>query len=147
LLVATSALGSLLSLVVPPSIIGLMGVLPIAIGIKKLLEVRKKKNEVSKQVLQSSSMSFLSVAAVTFANGGENIGVYTPLFAINNSKSEIIVLSAVFMVMTAVWCAFAYFVVNHPLVASQIRRIGRIILPFILVGLGIFILADAFLIF
>jgi cadmium resistance protein CadD (predicted permease) len=148
LLVAISAVGSLLSLVVPPSIIGLLGVLPIAIGIKKLLEVRKKKkNGVSKQSLQSSSsMAFLSVAAVTFANGGDNIGVYTPLFAIHNSKSEIIALSAVFMVMTAVWCPSAYFFVNHPLVASQIRRIGHIILPFILVGLGIFILAEAFLI-
>ena len=55
LLVAISAVGSLLSLVVPPTIIGLMGVLPIAIGVKKLVEVRKKKkNEVSKQDLQSS---------------------------------------------------------------------------------------------
>jgi cadmium resistance protein CadD (predicted permease) len=120
--------------------------LPIAIGIKKLLEVHKKKNEVSKQALQSSDMSFLTVAAVTFANGDDNIGVYTPLFATNNSRSEIIALSAVFMAMTAVWCATAYFLVNHPLVASRIRRIGHIILPFILVGLGIFILAEAFLV-
>jgi cadmium resistance protein CadD (predicted permease) len=146
LLVAISAIGSLLSLVIPPTIIGLMGMLPIAIGIKKLLEVHKKKNEVSKQALQSSDMSFLTVAAVTFTNGGDNIGVYTPLFATNNSRSEIIALSAVFMAMTAVWCATAYFLVNHPLVASRIRRIGHIILPFILVGLGIFILAEAFLV-
>jgi cadmium resistance protein CadD (predicted permease) len=146
LLVAISTVGSLLSLVVPSSIIGLMGVLPIAIGIKKLLEVRKKKNEVSKQVLQSSYMSFFAVATVTFANGGDNIGVYTPLFATNRGVSEIITLSAVFMAMTAVWCASAYFLVNHPLVDSRIRRIGHIILPFILMGLGVFILAEAFLI-
>jgi cadmium resistance protein CadD (predicted permease) len=152
LLVAISAVGSLLSLVVPSNIIGLMGVLPIALGIKKLIEVRreKKKNEVPKQALQSasysSSLSFLSVAAVTFANGGDNIGVYTPLFATNSGISEIITVSAVFMAMTAVWCASAYFLVNHPLVASRIRRIGHIILPFILIGLGVFILAEAFLI-
>jgi cadmium resistance protein CadD (predicted permease) len=152
LLVPISAVGSLLSVVVPPTIIWLMGVLPIAIGIKKLLEVRreKKKNEVPKQSLQSasysSSLSFLSVAAVTFANGGDNIGVYTPLFATNSGISEIITLSTVFMAMTAIWCASAYFLVNHPLVASRIRRIGHMILPFILIGLGIFILAEAFLI-
>lgn len=65
MLVAISAVGSLLSMVVPPTIIGLMGVLPIAIGVKKLVEVRKKKkNEVSKQDLQSSYMSFLSVAVL-----------------------------------------------------------------------------------
>jgi cadmium resistance protein CadD (predicted permease) len=147
LLVAISAIASLLSLVVPPIFIGLMGVLPIAIGIKKLLELRKKKNEVSKQALESSSssISFITVAAVTFANGGDNIGVYTPLFATNNSSTDIIALSTVFMIMTALWCTSAYFLVNHPLVASQIQRIGHIVLPFIFVGLGIFILAEAFL--
>jgi cadmium resistance protein CadD (predicted permease) len=147
LLVAISAVGSLISLVVPPTIIGLMGVLPIAIGIKKLLEVRKKeKDEVSKKALQSSYMSFFAVAAITFANGGDNIGVYTPLFATNSGISEIVTLSAVFMTMMAVWCASAYFLVNHPLIASRIRQIGHIILPFILIGLGVFILAEAFLI-
>jgi cadmium resistance protein CadD (predicted permease) len=125
-------------LVVPPTIIGLMGLLPIAIGVKK------NKNEVSKQALQSSYMSFLSVAVVTFANGGDNIGVYTPLFATNSGISEIITLSVIFMAMTAVWCASAYFLVCHPLVASRIRRVGHIILPFILIGLGIFILGEAF---
>jgi cadmium resistance protein CadD (predicted permease) len=147
LLVVISAIGSLLSLVVPPTIIGLTGVLPIAIGIKKLLELRKKKkNEVSKKDLQSSYMSFFAVASVTFANGGDNIGVYTPLFATNSGISEIITLSAVFMAMTSVWCASAYFLVNHPLVASRIRWIGHIILPFVLIGLGVFILAEAFLV-
>jgi cadmium resistance protein CadD (predicted permease) len=42
LLIAISALGSLIALVVPTYIIGLMGVIPIAIGIKNLVETRKK---------------------------------------------------------------------------------------------------------
>jgi cadmium resistance protein CadD (predicted permease) len=35
--------------------------------------------------------------------------------------------------------------VNHPLVASRIRHIGNIILPFVLIGLGIYILTESFL--
>ena len=86
----------------------------------------------------------MSVAAITFSNGGDNIGVYTPLFAKYNSINEIIILTAIFMVMTAVWCLAAYYLVNHPLIASKIRRMGHIVLPFVMIGLGIYILAGSF---
>lgn len=168
-LIAISALGSLLTLVVPSYIIGLMGLLPIAIGIKELLEIQNKnrlrekevqeeqeEEEISKlKSLQQSKMrgayyyhryfSFLSVAAVTISNGGDNIGIYTPLFARYHSYSEVITLVSVFMAMTAIWCVMGYYLVKHPLLEKRMRRFGRVVLPFVLIGLGIFILSDAFL--
>ena len=148
LLIAISGIGSLIAFVVPTYVIGLMGIVPIAIGIKHLVEVRRKDNP-SRQVVQDkknkSYLSFLSVAAVTFSNGGDNIGVYIPLFSKYNTISEIIALTTVFIAMTAVWCIAAYYFVNHPLVASRIRHTGNIILPFVLIGLGIYILTDSFL--
>jgi cadmium resistance protein CadD (predicted permease) len=91
-----------------------------------------------------SYLSFLTVTAVTFSNGGDNIGVYTPMFAKYNSIAEITILVTIFMVMTGVWCIAAYYLVNHPLIASKIRRIGHFVLPFILIGLGIYILVGSF---
>lgn len=149
LLIAISALGSLIALVVPTYIIGLMGMIPIAIGIRKLVEIRKKDKSPSRQVVQDkknkSSLSFLSVAAVTFSNGGDNIGVYVPLFSKYNSVSQITTLTVVFIAMTAVWCIASYYFVNHPLVASRIRHVGNIVLPFVLIGLGTYILSESFL--
>ena len=149
LLIIISALGSLISLVVPTYVIGLMGIVPIAIGIKKLIEIRRKDNFLSRQAIREkrnrSYLSFLSVAAVTFSNGGDNIGVYVPLFSNYNTVSQITAFTTVFLAMTAVWCIAAYYFVNHPSVASQIRRIGKIILPFVLIGLGIYILIESFL--
>lgn len=150
LLIAISALGSLISLVVPTYIIGLMGIIPIIIGIKNLVEIRKKNKLPSRQVVQNkkknrSYFSFLSVAAITFSNGGDNIGVYVPLFSKYNTVSQITMLTAVFIAMTAVWCTSSYYFMNHPLVASKIRHIGSIILPFVLIGLGIYILTESFL--
>ena len=148
LLIAISGIGSLIAFVVPTYVIGLMGIVPIAIGIKHLVEVRRKDNP-SRQVVQDkmnkSYLSFLSVAAVTFSNGGDNIGVYIPLFSKYNTISEIFALTTVFIAMTAVWCIAAYYFVNHPLIASRIRHTGNIILPFVLIGLGIYILTDSFL--
>lgn len=150
LLIAISALGSLISLVVPTYIIGLMGIIPIVIGIKNLVEIRKKDKSPSRQEVQNkkknrSYFSFLSVAAITFSNGGDNIGVYVPLFSKYNTVSQITTLTAVFIAMTAVWCISSYYFMNHPLVASKIRHIGSIILPFVLIGLGIYILTESFL--
>jgi cadmium resistance protein CadD (predicted permease) len=147
LLVAISALGSFISLAVPTYIIALLGIVPIVIGVKKLIMFRKKNESNSKQAVQNKkkdNLVFAAIAAMTFSNGGDNIGVYTPLFAKYNSVSQITALVTIFMAMTAVWCIAAYYLVNHPLVASKIRRIGHIILPFVLIGLGIYILTESF---
>ncbi len=149
LLIAISIVGSLISLVVPTHVIGLMGIVPIIIGIKNLIEIRRKNNSSAGQLVKNkrnrSYLSFLSVTAVTFTNGGDNIGVYVPLFSKYNMEAQISGLIVVFMIMTAIWCMVAYYFVNHPLIASQIRRIGNIVLPFVLIGLGIFILAESFI--
>lgn len=87
------------------------------------------------------------MTGVTVAKGGDNIGVYVPLFAKSNTLSEVTMLVAIFLAVTAVWCTFAYYLVNHRLVANRLSHIGHIILPFVLIGLGIYILADAFFIF
>lgn len=147
ILVAVSILGSLIALVIPTYIIGLLGIVPIGIGIKNLIEIRKKDKSTSIQNAQenNSYLAFLTIAAVTISNGGDNIGVYVPLFSKYNTISQITVLTSVFIAMTALWCITAYYLVNHPLLASRIRRIGHIVLPFVLIGLGIYILTDSFL--
>ena len=88
--------------------------------------------------------AFLSVAAVTFSNRGDNIGVYVPLFATYNSPVSITLLVTGFLAMTAVWCVLGYYLVNHPFLATRIRRYGDIVLPFVLIGLGVYILLNGF---
>jgi cadmium resistance protein CadD (predicted permease) len=163
-LIAVSLLGSLIALVVPRNLIGLIGLFPIAIGIKELLELHKKSNdydnnnkydeeeekneELAKQHLQRSKkiayLPFLTVAAVTFS-GGEEIGIYTSLFATNNELIHIITLVSVVMVLTGFWCGLANYFVNHSFLADCFRHIAARLLPFILIGLGIYILAEVFL--
>jgi cadmium resistance protein CadD (predicted permease) len=147
-LVGISIIGSLIALVIPTYIIGLLGIVPIAIGIKELID-RKKDETPSMQTVtrkNKSYLAFLTVAAVTISNGGDNIGVYVPLFSKYSTASQITMVAAIFIAMTAVWCIIAYYLVNHPLLASRIRHFGSIIMPFALFGLGIYILIDSFVI-
>jgi cadmium resistance protein CadD (predicted permease) len=147
ILVFVSALGSLLALVVPSYVVGLLGVIPIAIGVMKIIQLKEEKNsqgqEQEVQVNKLSYLSFLSVAGITISNGGDNIGVYTPLFAKYHSPPEVTLLILVFMLMTAFWCAIGYYLVKHPLIAVPIRKNAHIILPFVLIGLGIYIIISS----
>lgn len=147
-LIAISAVGSILAFIIPLYVIGLMGLVPISIGIIRLIHM-KNREIVPERLTDSkknSYLSFLTVAAVTFSNGGDNIGVYTPLFAKYNGFLEVTIIGIIFMAMTGLWCIIGYYLVNHPHVAGHIRKTGHIILPFVLIGLGIYILVDSFMI-
>ena len=144
-------------LVIQREWIGLLGLLPIAIGIQQLI-YRKEENitvqTVSSDFSQSTStnpvLSFIlsvlhpqtyKVAAVTVANGGDNISIYIPLFAGHDLASLGVILS-IFFVMVGVWCAIAYFLSRQPTIAYILSRYGKAVVPFVLIGLGLFIIYE-----
>jgi cadmium resistance protein CadD (predicted permease) len=148
-LMGVSLVGSLITLIIPRNIIGLIGLFPIALGIKELLELDNKGDEEDEKLTKklrpkNIQLPFLTVAAVTFS-GSEEIGVYTTLFATNNEVEAIITLVSVTMVITAFWCFMANYLVKHSLLADIFRSIGSRVLPYVLIGFGLYILAEAFL--
>ena len=137
-LVALSVLGSLGVLIVPEEWVGLLGLVPIFLGIRALMQLREESEEDRKPI---ESSGIWGVATVTFANGGDNIGIYVPLFAsVGYASMGIIIL--VFFALVAAWCYVGYKVGGHPTVAEKIDRYGHIIVPFVLIGLGIYILLE-----
>lgn len=138
-LVAISLIGFFARMVVSPAWTGLLGLLPIGIGVRSLL--RRDRGEEEKPGVKGAA-GVLSVAAVTFANGGDNIGVYTPLFAASELASLLVML-AVFFVMLAVWCAAGVFIGGHPGVKKTLDRYGHLIVPFVLIGLGVYIILES----
>jgi cadmium resistance protein CadD (predicted permease) len=153
LLLGVSLAGSLIALVIPHNLLGLVGLFPIAIGIKELLDLRKTENEGDDvKIVNRLSKSrwriylpFLVVATVTFS-GGEEIGIYTSIFVTYNSLSEVTTIVAVVMALTGVWCWIAAYLVNRSFIAAELRRVADRVLPFVLIGLGTYILIEAFLI-
>lgn len=141
ILVGISAVGALVSLVIPAAYIGLLGVLPIAIGIKHWLECAEDGEGEATQPRPGPG-NVLAIAAVTVANGGDNIAVYTPVFATRDGLQSLVIV-LVFVVMIAVWVVIAHWLVNHPTIGAPIRRYGRIATPLILIGLGVLIIVES----
>ncbi|NTG50197.1 quaternary ammonium transporter [Agrobacterium rhizogenes] len=145
-LCGVSLLASMISLVIPAGYIGLLGLAPIFLGLKKLWEWRKG-SEIDDYPEDHGGASLghgkiAAVAMVTIANGGDNISIYTPLFA-TRTMGEIAVIAVVFTVLTALWLSAAHFLINHPRIGAPIRRYGHRVVPFVLVALGMLILYEA----
>ena len=79
---------------------------------------------------------------IVSANGGDNIGIYTPLFA-SSSLARLLVMLGVFYMLLGVWCYIGHVITRHPLVAHVLARYSHIIVPFVLIGLGIYILIES----
>ncbi|RKF52414.1 quaternary ammonium transporter [Bacillus wiedmannii] len=131
-----SIIGSLSSFFIPISWIGLLGFVPIYMGVKGLLLLRSYKNN---EVIDNASGSIFKVASITLANGADNISIYIPMFASQNLNSNIVTL-VIFFCMIAIWCFISYKLLRAPILAKVLEKNCHIIVPIVLIGLGIFIL-------
>nr|NLR88958.1 quaternary ammonium transporter [Rhizobium sp. P28RR-XV] len=141
-----STIASLLVLVIPVAYVGLLGLAPIYFGLRRLWEVwngaETENDAEDHQKASAGHSNIAAIALVTIANGGDNISIYTPLFA-TRSAHEILTIGCIFAVLTAVWLGAAHSLVNHPKLGAPIRRHGRRVVPFVLIALGILILYEA----
>jgi cadmium resistance transport/sequestration family protein len=150
-LVVASLSGFLGSLIVPQQWIGLLGLVPIAFGISRLLNPDSDSDEEVEAETQPSDRSIFasflspqaySVAAVTIANGSDNIGIYVPLFA-NSTLESLLVILGVFFLLVGVWCYAAYKLTHNGAIAHLLSRYGNSLVPFVLMGLGVFIVLES----
>ena len=82
-----------------------------------------------------------AVAFVTFANGGDNIGVYVPVFATAGLGGMAAYLT-VFLVLVAIWCLAGRYLATRQVVAKILARWGHIVLPAVLIAIGLLILIE-----
>lgn len=144
-LVGASLAAAMLALIVPLQYIGWLGLIPIALGVKKLYDHWRSVDEDDSAGHGAASSAFrrvMSVAAVTVANGGDNIGVYTPVFAVH-SAAEICAVLVVFAVMTGIWCGIAHWMVNHRTLGAPIRRYAQALMPLVLIAIGVWVIYEA----
>jgi cadmium resistance protein CadD (predicted permease) len=145
ILFAVSIVGSWVSLLVPRAFIGLLGLIPITMGLKSAAELRMSAGSgepVSNQRSAAGPTNIAAVIAMTVANGGDNVSVYIPLFALR-SGPDIAVMGVVFGIMTALWLNLAYWLTRHRMIGVPVRRYMRLLMPFVFVALGVFILYQA----
>jgi cadmium resistance protein CadD (predicted permease) len=142
ILAGGSAFFSLLLTRIPTRYIGLLGCIPIALGIKNLV-ARHAGNETTRPETASADMIrslFMLSTILVIGDGGDNIGVYVPLFATMPRYEKIITLIC-YALLDLIWIRLQVMTASIPALQKRIDRIAPWIVPPLYIILGISILA------
>lgn len=132
-IVFLSVLGVWVAISIPQQWIRALGLLPIAIAVKQILQTHKKSGGD-----QLSDIGVMSIAIVTFSSGADNIAVYVPFFVI--SRGYLWLILAAYAVLVAVWCFAGRSVGTHPVVMKNVERVGHWVVPIVLILLGVYVI-------
>ncbi|GIM95228.1 cadmium resistance transporter [Paractinoplanes toevensis] len=140
-IVAVAGAAAFGATLLPERFIPYLGLLPLILGIKAAVQAWRHRDDHEEEESRNGAPRILEVATVTFANGGDNIGVYVPVFA-TAGAGGMTVYVAVFLVLVALWVAAGRYFATRPLIARALGRWGHVLLPVVLIGIGLLILIE-----
>ena len=125
-------------------ILGLLGFIPIYLGLKVAIYDDCEGEKKAKAELDKNGLSQLTktVALVTIAScGADNIGLFVPYFTTLNGL-ELIVTLITFIILIFILVFTAQKLANIPGVGEVIEKFSRWIMAIIYIGLGLFIIIE-----
>lgn len=150
-ILTASILGALGADLLPASVVPYLGLLPLTLGVRAGWRLwRGRRSGIGSEGVHEADgqdgqpdagASPFYVAAITLANGGDNVGVYVPVFA-TTGTGELLTYVLIFLIGVAVWCAAGHFFATRPVVARALAAWGDILLPIVLIAIGLAILIE-----
>ncbi|MHC3756358.1 CadD family cadmium resistance transporter [Streptococcus suis] len=124
-------------------ILGLLGLIPIFLGLKVLLLGDSDGEAIAKDGLRKDNKNLIFlVAMITFAScGADNIGVFVPYFTTLNLANLIVALLT-FLVMIYLLVFSAQKLAQVPSVGEALEKYSRWFISVVYLGLGIYILIE-----
>ena len=124
-------------------ILGLLGLIPIFLGLKVLLLGDSDGEAIAKDGLRKDNKNLIFlVAMITFAScGADNIGVFVPYFTTLNLANLIVTLLT-FLVMIYLLVFSAQKLAQVPSVGEILEKYSRWFIASVYLGLGIYILIE-----
>ena len=124
-------------------ILGLLGLIPIFLGLKVLLLGDSDGEAIAKEGLRKDNKNLIFlVAMITFAScGADNIGVFVPYFTTLNLANLIVALLT-FLVMIYLLVFSAQKLAQVPSVGETLEKYSRWFIAVVYLGLGMYILIE-----
>ena len=124
-------------------ILGLLGLIPIFLGLKVLLLGDSDGEAIAKDGLRKDNKNLIFlVAMITFAScGADNIGVFVPYF-ITLNLANLIVALLTFLVMIYLLVFSAQKLAQVSSVGETLEKYSRWFIAVVYLGLGIYILIE-----
>ena len=124
-------------------ILGLLGLIPIFLGLKVLLLGDSDGEAIAKDGLRKDNKNLIFlVAMITFAScGADNIGIFVPYF-ITLNLANLIVTLLTFLVMIYLLVFSAQKLAQVPSVGETLEKYSRWFIAVVYLGLGMYILIE-----
>ena len=124
-------------------ILGLLGLIPIFLGLKVLFLGDSDGETIAKEGLRKDNKNLIFlVAMITFAScGADNIGIFVPYF-ITLNLADLIVALLTFLVMIYLLVFSAQKLAQVPSVGETLEKYSRWFIAVVYLGLGIYILIE-----
>ena len=124
-------------------ILGLLGLIPIFLGLKVLFLGDSDGEAIAKEGLRKDNKNLIFlVAMITFAScGADNIGIFVPYF-ITLNLADLIVALLTFLVMIYLLVFSAQKLAQLPSVGETLGKYSRWFIAVVYLGLGIYILIE-----
>jgi cadmium resistance protein CadD (predicted permease) len=158
-LVAVAAAAAALLFEFSAAVVGLLGLVPLAIGLRGLIGLRSGHANSRNEFASASSggtgvrapgriaqravgRGLIAAALVTIAAGGDNLAVYIPLFRVGGGTrvaavAGVFVLGEVAVTLLVLWAG------RHPRARSVMDRAGSVAVPVLLCIIGILVMVQA----
>jgi len=140
IIIIISLIGFGIAFVIPSQPIGFLGLLPVLLGVWKILGLLLPKEETIEDGKEGVKgwRSVMVVATVTIMNGGDNIGTYIPLFS-QVKGAEIAIYIITYYILLGLWCLVAFLIMKQKHILKVAEKYANKVVPFLYIGLGIFI--------
>lgn len=126
---------------VPTRAIGLLGLVPLGLGIRGLMALRHAERRLG-TTRRAFGSGVTAAALITIGAGGDNLVVYIPLFRVAGVTS-IVATVLVFIVSELLLTIFIMSAGRHPRARVVVTRIGVLATPILYCVIGVLVLFRA----
>jgi cadmium resistance protein CadD (predicted permease) len=140
-----SAIGAVIGANLDPGLIGYMGLAPLLMGVYLLYKIFRgdKPGHASKDDSSPGGQAsgLLGSFLLMSSNSGDSVAIFFPLLAESGRDALLWIVSA-FLLCALLWSALAWRIADQPRIARRIEQVGEKLVPWIMIGMGVYILLD-----
>ncbi len=126
----------------PVRYLGLLGVIPVLIGLTGIYRLFRDRGVVNDPVVPGvGSTTVVATLLAQLSNSADTIVTYAVLFADSNELGDYLVLAG-FAGMAALFALIAHLALRHPWLSRPLQLYGHYITPLILITVGMYVLSN-----
>lgn len=125
----------------PARLLGYLGLVPLSMGLLGVYRLIRSGGPAAVEATATRGKGFLAVALMMLANSGDSLGVFVSVFADTADGLEIPVVLT-FCACGLAYAAVARWLVTRSRLAPPVQRASRVVLPFLLIAVGTYILMN-----